>query len=281
MATSISQPLPSLPCARFALNPMLLRAWTFHLRWKSLRHPFVIGALLGVALAVAFDQMMRRYEVVEWRKVLLGVGIVASWWPAWRAMVICLRHRQRETWVHWLMTPLTPRQLLHGLWLDAMAPALVMLAVAWPLMALTWHREAPILSWVLQGVIPDLGWGSAGQAIFFFGATLGLIALGSLTNTLLAVVIALRFRTVATMFTAMLVTLAGVLPALLAGLWWLWFQSGIEWVPRAPIQIMAHDYDWSNLARIALIYWIIKGTLCVAIHFVAVRRFQAWVLNDQ
>jgi hypothetical protein len=282
MATSTTHPIPPLPRARFQINPLLLHAWTVPLRWKSLRHPFVWGALFGLAIAVGFDRMMRHYEVMQWRYVLLAIGFIASWWPAWRAMAVCLNHRQKATWVHWLMTPLTPRQLFHGLWLDAAAPALVMLGVAWPLMALSWHRHGPILAWVFEGALPDFGLGATGIMLFFFGATLGLITLASLTNTLLAVVIALRFRSLTAMVTAMLVTLLLIWPGLLGALWFTWFETGWEWVPRSQQSLGAvADFDWPNLIRIAAIHWAVKGIVCLVAYVRATRNFQAWCLGER
>ena len=280
MATSTTQPIHSLPHARFQINPLLLHAWTVPLRWRSLRHPFVWGALFGLAIAIGFDRMMRHYEVMRWRYALLIIGLLASWWPAWRAMTVCLNHRQRGTWVHWLMTPLRPRQLFHGMWLDAMAPALVMLAVAWPLMAISWRRHGPILTWVFEDALPDLGLGAPGIALFFFGATLGLITLACVANTLIAVVISLRFQTVSSMVSAMLITHLLIWPALLIGIAWVWFASGWQWVPRAA-PVTGADFDWANLIRIALVYWGIKGLVCLIAHVRATRRFQELCLGER
>jgi hypothetical protein len=215
---------------------------------------------------------------MRWPLGLIAISLFATWWPAWRALVTCLRHRQRETWVHWLMTPLTTRQLLHGLWLDAVAPAFVMLAVAWPLMALSWHRNAATLGWILQPIMPPFAQTPGAMAILLFGLTLGLNLLGSVTNTLVAVVIALRFRGFAASFTVLLLTLAGVFPGLLVGLDWLWNQSGLPWLPRPE---WATLFGWDNVVCIAGLMWLLKGALCVVLHRSAVRRFQAWVLNDR
>ena len=80
----------------------------------------------------------------------------------------------------------------------------------------------------------------------------------------------------------LVVTLALVWPGLFAGIVYVWFDFGLQWIPRSMFGLgVDPSFDWRILMHLLLIYWAIKALICAGAYWIAVRRFQGWCLGEE